>query len=208
MRISMGMFAKSVLVSFSLLLLVGCGSIEIGGKKNVVSLFNLTPKSTFAKDLPHVNWTLVVDKPVAMGGLDSKRIALHPTPTEQKYFADAQWTARAPQMIQTLLIESFTNSNRIAIVGRDKVSLRPDYVLKSELREFQAEYHHGMPEPMVSVRLNLLLVDQATRQVVASKDFHASVKSPGTDMKSIILGFDMALGKVMRKTVEWALTLR
>ena len=60
-----------------------------------------------------------------------------------EYYARAQWSDRAPQMVQTLMIESFENSQRIIAVGRDVVGLRADFILKSELREFQAEYFNG-----------------------------------------------------------------
>ena len=195
----------AMLVATLLLMLAGCGTVSISGTKGVVNLYNLTPKSTFAKNLPHVDWKLVVMEPIVTGGLDSKRIALRPKPTELKYFAESRWTDRAPQMVQTLLIESFTNSNRIAIVGRDIIGLRPDYVLKGVLREFQAEYFHGSAEPVIRVRLNAMLIDQSRREIVASESFETAIASTGTDMDSIILAFDMALGKVLRRTVEWTL---
>ena len=43
-------------------------------------------------------------------------------------------------MVQTLMVESFDNFRCVVSVGRDTIGLRADYVLKSELREFQAEY--------------------------------------------------------------------
>jgi cholesterol transport system auxiliary component len=199
-------FFKSAIVTTLFLILAGCGTISIPGTKGTVNLYNLTPKNTFNENLPYANWKLIVEEPITSGGLDSKRIALHPQPTEVKYFADARWTERAPEMIQTLLIESFTNSDRIATVGRNSASLRPDFILKGELREFQAEYFHGTAEPLVRVRLNAMLIDQFRQKVVASKNFEATVASSGTDMSSIILAFDMALGKVLRETVEWTLT--
>jgi len=199
-------YSKLMIVAMSLLVLAGCGTISLSGEKEAVNLYNLTPKSTFAENLPDVDWELVVVEPVVKGGLDSKRIALHPKPTELKYFAEARWTERTPQMLQTLLIESFTNSNRIAVVGRDAIGLRPDYILKSELREFQAEYFHGSVEPLIRIRLDATLIDHSRQKIVASESFEAAVVSTGTDMDSIILAFDRALGKVLRRTVEWTLT--
>ncbi|MZR31578.1 ABC-type transport auxiliary lipoprotein family protein [Sneathiella litorea] len=195
----------SFIVATLLIVLTGCGTISISGDKGVVSLYKLTPKSTFSDDLSDVDWKLVIEEPVATGGLDSKRIALHPKPTELKYFADASWTERTPRMIQTLLIESFTNSGHIATVGRDTIGLRPNYILKGELREFQAEYFHGTAEPLVRVRLNAILFDPSQQEVVASESFEAAILSTATNIDAIILAFDTALGKVLRRTVEWTL---
>ena len=103
-------------------------------------LFRLTPKSTFSDELPNVTWQLILEPPVADAGLNTTRVVLLRSRLRLEYYARANWTDRAPLMIQTLMIESFENSKRIVSVGRESVALRSDFVLKSELREFQAEY--------------------------------------------------------------------
>ena len=133
------------------------------------------------------------------------RIALRATPTELKYFARASWTERAPRMVQTLLVESFENSRAIVAVGRKAVGLRSDYNLKTDMREFQAEYFDADGIPTVRVRLNAKLVKQPLRAIVASKTFEATKKAEGKSIQQIIQAFDKALGKVLRRTVEWTL---
>ncbi|MBL6954445.1 MAG: membrane integrity-associated transporter subunit PqiC [Alphaproteobacteria bacterium] len=185
--------------------LAGCEGIlpKFGGP--APNLYTLTPKNTFAKGLPRVNWQLVVGEPVASGGLDVDRIALRATPTEMKYFAGARWTERAPRMVQTLLVESFENSGAIVAVGRKAIGLRSDYNLNTDLREFQAEYFDANGIPTIRVRLNAKLIKQPLRAIVASKTFEATKKAEGKDMRQVILAFDKALGKVLRHTVEWTL---
>ena len=132
-----GRCAAMMLLS-AFVLLSGCGGIiPLGPAPN---LYNLTPKNTFPEDLPLVEQQVVVEEPLAAGGLDSNRIALRPSTTELKYFANARWTERAPKMVQTLLVESLENSGSLAAVGRQAIGLRSDYNIKTELREFQAEY--------------------------------------------------------------------
>lgn len=183
----------------------GCGSILPSGP--APDLYNLTPKSTFNDNLPEVGWQLVIEEPVAAGGLDSSSIAMHPNPTEVKYFADARWTGRAPKMIQTLLVESFENTGQITAVGREAIGLRADYSLKTELREFQAEYFDGIDSsPSVRVRINAKIIKQPRQVIVASRNFEQVVKVSGnTEMLSIIRIFDSALGKVLKDLVEWTL---
>ena len=69
--------------------LLGCDGLlpSLGGPPP--NLYTLTPKSTFAKGLPQVKWQLVVEEPVASGGLNVDRIALRVSATELKYFARA-----------------------------------------------------------------------------------------------------------------------
>ena len=72
---------------------------------------------------------------MAPSGLNTNRIALAHSQITLDYYAGATWTDSAPQLVQTLLIESFENTGRIVAVGRKSVGLKPDYVLKLELRE-------------------------------------------------------------------------
>ena len=185
--------------------LAGCEGLipKLGGP--APNLYTLTPKNTFAEDLPKVGWQLVVEEPVASGGLNIDRIALRATPTELKYFARARWTERAPRMVQTLMVESFENSGAIVAVGRKAIGLRSDYNLKTDLREFQAEYFDPDGIPTVRVRVNAKLVKQPMRAIIASRTFEGTMKAEGKDIRQVIQAFDEALGKVLRHTVEWTL---
>jgi len=168
------------------------------------TLYRLTPKSTFRKDLPTVRWQLVLEVPIADAALNTARIALFPDPTHVEYYARASWTDRAPQMVQTLLIESFENSDRIVSVGRDSVALRADFLLKTELREFQAEYPKP-GAPRVHVAFNVKLVQMPARTIIGSQDFDHKVDAQADRMPAIIAAYDEALGKVLKRLVEWTL---
>ena len=167
-------------------------------------LYRLTPKSTFSEDLPRVDWQLILEVPVADAGLNTTRVALLRTPTQLEYYARSSWTDRAPLMVQTLMIESFENSGRIVAVGRESVGLRADFILKTELREFQAEYH-GAENPNVRVGINVKVVEMPRRTIVASRSFEAEVEAEADAMTEIITAFDEALGKVLKHLVEWTL---
>lgn len=182
----------------------GCGNIlPVAPPSN---LYTLTPKSTFRPDLPTVAWQLVVEEPLAAGGLDTNRIAIQPTALELKYYAEARWTERAPRMVQTLLVESFENTGRIVAVGRQAVGLRSDYNLKSELREFQAEMADETKTPKVRVRLNAKLVRQPRQEIIASDNFEQLMACKSGAIVDVVAAFDEALGKVLRRVVEWTLT--
>lgn len=186
-----------------MLLVGGCASSFLP-KGPPPALYNLTPKSTFSDELKRVTWQLIIEEPIANGGLDSSRIALRPRPTELQYFADARWTERAPRMIQTLLVESFENTDKIVAVGRQDIGLRSDFNLKIELREFQAEYFEGVASPQVRVRLNAKLIRQPRQEIVASRSFETLVPfESNSGMQPIIGAFDLALGRVMKKLIKW-----
>jgi len=173
----------------------------------VPDLYNLTPKSTYPESLPEVDWQLVIEEPIASGGLDSSRIALRPSSTELKYFADSRWTERAPKMVQTLLIESFENTHKIIAVGRQSLGLRSDFNLKIEMREFQAEYFPSNEDAKVRIRINVKIVKQPRREIVASQSFEEIVSfNNDSKMHDIINAFDQATGRVFKHIVMWTLT--
>jgi len=185
-------------------LLAGCNVLTIPGSPP--DLYNLTPKSTFSSSLPKVDWQLVIEEPLADGGLDTSRIAFRPHATELKFFPGVRWTERAPKMLQTLLVESFENTNKITAVGRQSIGLRSDYNLKTELREFQAELDADNQVIRVRVRINAKIVQQPKRIIIGSKSFEhiVEVKDSG-EINNIVDAFDTTVGKVLKRMVEWTL---
>jgi len=198
---------------FAIVLLSGCASL-LPGAKPLGDLYDLTPKSTFQSGLPNVTWQVVVEEPFAASAVNTDRIALMPSLTEVRYYGDARWVDRAPRLVQTLLVESFENTNRIGAVGRQAIGLTSDFTIKSELREFQAEYFEPAASepsepkgtgPRVMVRLNLKIVKEPDGLIVASKSFEKAVNIESDDMKLIVAGFDKALGRVLKKSIAWSL---
>jgi cholesterol transport system auxiliary component len=191
--------------------LAGC-SVSLPGSGEPPRIYVLTPKSTFDEDVPEVDWQLLVEPPNAAAGIASARIALRRSAIELQYFARAAWTDGAPKMVQTLMIESFENTDKIVSVGRQAIGLRSDFILKTDLREFQAEYMTETGEPMpegaapnIRIRLNGKLVKMPERQIVGSQTFEYLLPAPGPSMEEIVAGFDETLGKILKRMVGWTL---
>ncbi len=201
-RITSALTLLTLLAALSLA--AGCNVLTIPGP--APDLYNLTPKSTFSDHLPEIAKQLTIEEPLASKGLDSTRIALHPHSTRLKFFANARWSERAPKMLQTLLIESFENTEKIVAVGRQSIGLRSDYTLKTELREFQVEHDADAKIYIVRVRINAKLVQQPMRVIVSSHSFEHTVEiSDNSSMDEIVIAFDQASGKVLKKLVQWTL---
>ncbi len=181
----------------------GCEGV-LPGQGPPPRLFRLTPKSTFGDALPTVAWQLVVEMPVAAASLNTTRVALQRQATEIEYYARANWVDRSPTMVQTLIIESFENSGKIVAVGRESIGLRSDFVLKTELREFQAEYFDG-PVPAARVQINAKLVKMPQRAIIGSVRIDRVAPAESDRLEAIVEAFDEALGKVLKNLVTWAL---
>ena len=181
----------------------GCGSLlPTGGAPP--KLYTLTPASDFAAG-PPVRSQLLVDVPVSPAALDTERIALSRSAITIDYYAEAAWTDRAPLMVQSLLVQSFENSGRITAIGRESLALRADYVLRPEMRLFEAEYRDGAT-PSARVAIGVKLVKLPERVIVAQRNFEAAAPATANQMVAIVESFDTALHEAMRQIVDWALT--
>lgn len=170
-----------------------------------LDLYTLTPKTTFSESTPRADWQLVVELPVAAAGIESARIALQHNAYQLEYFAKAAWTDNATSMVQTLLIESFENTGSIVGVGREAIGLRPDYLLKTDLREFAAIYDGDNPIPDVWVRIIAKLVKMPERRIIASTVAEYKAKAVGSKFTDVIDAFDDALGHVLKDIVMFTL---
>lgn len=193
----------AVLASVPAISALGACERFIPGSGPPPTLYTLTPKSTFAADLPRVQWQLVLETPFAPATLNTVRIGIMPAPTIFEYYARSSWSDRAPLMVQTLMTESFENTGKIVSVGRESIGLRADFVLKTELREFQMEAFRDPPQ--VQVRIQAKLVKMPEREIVAASDFGAWEEANPDEMQQVIRAFDLALGKVLKGLIEWTL---
>lgn len=205
-----GFLLKNTVKALGVLLLAGmmtaCGGVSLLGPTGPPpDVYDLSPKSTFDDDLPTVDWQLVVEEPVASRALDTDRIMIKSTPFAIGYLAGGRWSDRAPRMIQTRLVESFENTHRIVAVGRQVIGLRGDYNLKSELREFQAEYFEGPDGRSVLVRMNFKIIEMPSANIIASTTFERREAIEGENAEAIVTAFDDALGGVMKRAVQWSL---
>lgn len=195
--------AAAVVLASLALAASGCGNVIPGAGTAPPRLYELSPKSTFSKKLPRANWQLIVETPVAAANLNSNRIALKRNPHTMDYFDRVLWTDVAPRLVQTLIVESFENTGKIVAVGRESVGLRSDYVLKTELREFQAEHTGG--GTVAHVRLIAKLVKMPQRTIIAWTSEEHTIPAASDSMDAIVGAFDQALGKALKRIVEWTL---
>jgi cholesterol transport system auxiliary component len=197
--------AGRLAVLLACLLLGGCASVLELATGAPPRLYQLTPKSTFKDGLPEVDARLSIEVPTATAGLNTSRIALRPTPTTLEYYAGASWIDVVPVMVQTLLLESVDNADKVDVLGREVVGIRADYGLLTHIREFQAEYQNGRDPPEVRVRLQVRLIALPRRTSLASTSAEAVVRAADTSLPSIVWAFDEAFGRAVKRVVEWAI---
>jgi cholesterol transport system auxiliary component len=194
------------LLATVLLAVAGCSYSILPELQEPTDLYSLRPKTRFPDDLPSVDWQLVVELPTAAAGIDGSRIALSHDPYVLEYYAKAAWTDNAPGMVRSLLVESFERCGKVAAVGTEAAGLRANYVLKTSLRKFQADYRGGDPVPEVIVRISTKLLAMPERRIVRAFTSEKSVRASGTAFKDVLGAFNDALGHVMQDIVVSTLT--
>src|ERR1700736_3971903 len=201
MRMPAAPISRRWLTAALTLLLAGCASLL--GLPPSPHLYRVTPKSTYPANLPHLQTQILVDVPLAPAGLDSPRIALSRSAVSIDYFADSEWTERVPLLVQTALLQSFENSGAIAAIDRESIGLRADFLLKTEIRHFEALYDspNGAPEAWVAIIARL--IDPAGRNIVAHTSFERRERAAANDVGRVVLAFDEALGAVIADIVVW-----
>lgn len=189
-----------------LCLMAACS--DLPGLGSQTSLYEPEPAWRFDSATPTVDWQLLVEEPNAPGTINTGRIALKRPDGEFDYFAARRWSDPAPVFTQSLLIEAFEKSGKIVSVGRDSIGLRSDYLLKTDLRGFQAEYSGdpGSTAPVVLVQVNTKLVRMPRREIIAGDTFEARVAAASPRFEDIMAAFERGLGAVLARTVDWTLT--
>jgi cholesterol transport system auxiliary component len=188
-----------------LFLSTGCAGFNtLTNVTTPTDLYLLTPKSTFDPNLPRIRQQIVVSEPTATAAVSNDRIAVQPTPLEVRFLPGARWVDRAPLIVQSLLIESYENSNRVDAVGRSAIGLRADYIIVTDVREFQAELPAPDAPLQANVRLNIKVVDAFSDRIIASRSFERIATAASDAAPDIVAAFDVALGAVMKDAVEWS----
>ncbi|WP_299727231.1 ABC-type transport auxiliary lipoprotein family protein [uncultured Tateyamaria sp.] len=205
----MKMFVKPwPLALICLVFMPGCAALSGLTAASVPNeLYVLTPKSTFDADLPRLRYQIAVQEPTATASVDTDQIAVQPTPLRVQYLPEARWVDRAPLIVQSLMIESFENSGRVPAVGSSAIGLRADFLIVTDIREFQAIVPPGDSDaPLeVDVRLNIKVVDAFSDRIIASRSFEEVAQAASDEAVDVTLAFDLALGDTLRDAVEWSI---
>jgi cholesterol transport system auxiliary component len=187
----------------SALVLAGCSNV-IGPSLPMPQIYVLQPQLHSLQDAPAVSWQLAIAEPSASESLDTIRIALIRGQVLD-YYANAQWTDGVTRLIQTQLVEAFENSGKIKAALSSTDGVRADYLLETEIRDFEARYatDNGAPTVVVDIVARLLTIDR--RDVVATLFSHHEAPAARNDIPSVVAAFDTAAGAALEEIASWTL---
>ncbi len=134
------------------------------------------------------------------------RIALSKSPLSLDYYADSEWTDSVPALVQTALLASFENSEAITAIDRESIGLRADFILKTEIRHFEAVGVGSGAPPTAWVAIVARLVAMPQREIIAQASFERRVPAAATEVPAVVAAFNAAANAVIRDIVEWTVT--
>ena len=150
--------------------------------------------------------TLRFVTPLAEGPVDSSRILVKSEGNEIKAYQGARWSKKSPVLVRDQLIDAFRRDGRFAGVLTGTSPARSDLTIAGELNAFQSEYQDGMPVALI--RLDLHLINERTRNTLASKRFEYQHPATGEQVEEIVEAFGEASNALAREVIHWTVEQR
>lgn len=123
---------------------------------------------------------------------------------EAAYIKGSRWVSSASVLFDEAVTRAFDGAGGPArLIGRGEV-VRADYVLKLDVRSFEARYDHGAkaaPTVVLVVHADLDRVND--RAAVGSRTFSIEVPASDNRVSAIATAFDQATTKVLGDLVLW-----
>ena len=193
-----------IVTGASAIALTACSSII--GPPEAAPLYMLKAAVLPARGGPRVGWQLSIVLPQAPDSLDTTRIVLVQPGNQMDYYANSSWQDPLPMMVQRALIEAFEGSGRIAGVGRDTDGLKSDYLLETDIRDFQARYDTPDASPTAVVRISAKLISAHGRVIVQEKIVQGEAAAGQNSVPSVVQAFNQAFNETLGQIVAWALS--
>jgi cholesterol transport system auxiliary component len=190
-----------VIVSVAVLMLSGCGSVLPKGEP-APRLYTLNATAAQPEtNIAVLPVSLKIMKPQIAPGLDTERVALRRNDNQLDYYADVRWAGDASTMIQSLLVENFESTKRLKSVSNDLVTLRHDYTLLTDIRDFQVNYkNHNKAQ--ARIRMTITVVKAQSDDIMRTFHYDRTEQVANEDMNSIAKAFDTAQQSIMQQLVS------
>jgi cholesterol transport system auxiliary component len=191
---------------FATLVLAAVPGCTMLGGTPAPQIYRLSPQFDDPTGHSALRNALTIDLPTAPESLDTDRIAMTQGRTRFDYYADSTWTDRTPALVQRLLVDAFETDGRVSEVDRELHEGSRGYVLRTDVREFEARYaDEGEHPPEVAVVLELQLFALPDNRWVGHKLVSVRVTASQNKVDAIVDAFDAATGEALAQIVAWTL---
>lgn len=175
--------------------LTGC--IGLGAVAPVT--YDLTPGAPQAVTR-RSNRMVVVREPSTIATYDSERIVVREPGGILSYLRESQWSDRLPLLVQTRMLQAFRDAG-VTNVGKPTDPVALDVILSTDIRAFELDTSAGAA--MARVSLNVQLVDDRSRRVMANQNFSGEVPTTSLDQPTVVAALNAALDALLQQIVAW-----
>jgi len=184
--------------------LILSGALTITGCSGVFES-NLAAQQAYVLRLPQAPvpesasgaGSVLVQRPEASPGLGSERIALLRSDQRFDFYAASRWAAPAPDIIESVMIDTLRATGSFAAVFDDSAPFAPRYSLRCTLRRFEADYTKGDRAPTVFVVLDCTLGRHRDRELLASFTAQGSAPAAEDRLNAVVAAFEVATATAM-----------
>lgn len=124
--------------------------------------------------------------------------------TQAAYIKGARWVTSAADLFDAALQHAFdADLGPARLVARGDID-QPDYVLKLNVRTFEARYENGQSAaPTIVIEVHAALHRIRDQTIVDERNFKASLAASDNRVSTIVQAFDHAIAQVLHKLVRW-----
>ncbi|WP_088278655.1 ABC-type transport auxiliary lipoprotein family protein [Ideonella sp. A 288] len=145
--------------------------------------------------------TLVVDRPHAAAGFDSSRIVYQRAAHRLETYAHSEWVDAPARMLAPLLVSALQRSGGFGHVVSAPTPASGDLRLDTEVVQLTQVFGAGPSQ--IRLTLRATLVDQATRRVLAWREFDVTEPAPSDDAPGGVAAANRAVQAVLQALVAW-----
>ncbi|MFZ6748167.1 ABC-type transport auxiliary lipoprotein family protein [Undibacterium sp. Ren11W] len=145
--------------------------------------------------------TIVVSVPRAAAGFDSQHIVYVRQAHKLEYFQQSEWIETPASMLAPLVSGALERSARFSAVVHSPTSVMAQLRLDLEIVRLQQEFFSVPSQVRFTLRAHLL--DTASRQVIAWREFDTSIISSSEDPYGGVLATNIAVRIVMEELAKF-----
>lgn len=195
-----GSLVRAALLASLSLALTGC---MLARQSSPITVLAPQVAVTASPDWPVVGWSLQIDRPRADAMRDSARVLVRPAPSQLQVYRGAAWHEPVPDMLQSVLLQAFEDSGKIAAVSRTG-SVRSRFRLMTEIRHFEAVERDGARLD-AEIELQIKLVLQRNGLILANHTFVQRQPTAGTEIIGLTQAFERSLSALTGEIIAWTL---
>jgi cholesterol transport system auxiliary component len=163
---------------------------------------------TDAAPAPFTGMSLRVAHPNASPGLESPHIMLVQSDYRMNFLAGARWPASAPEVIESLVVQTLRASGDWTSVADPSSPFPSDFLLQIGVRRFEADYTGGGEVPVVHVVLDCIVGRREGREVIATFVASGEANAAANRVSAVVGAFqqatDAALGSLAQQVAQAA----